>query len=153
MAGRSSRNKGARGEREMIAVLQPIVDRVCDECGQPRFEIRRNYTQRFQAKECDLIGIPWMSFEVKRVENLSGMGGWWRQTLKATREGQVPVLFYRQNHKGWKVRFRVALDAGRYKVRSTVTVDLATFLVWFEHRLKSELGSGPTLLHVNENRR
>lgn len=140
MGGRMSRNKGARGEREVIACLQPIVDKVCDTCGQPKLVLRRNQDQRFAAKQYDLIGVPWMAFEVKRQENLSGLKGWWRQTLDSAREGQVPVLFYRKNHSKWKVRMYVPVVAGpKRRVKATVTMDLPTFLVWFEQRLMSEL--------------
>jgi hypothetical protein len=139
MAGRMSRNKGANGEREVIGLLQPVVDRVCAECGQVQLVLKRNYSQRFAAKQYDVEGVPWMALEVKRVENQSGVGSWWRQTLAATRPGQVPVLFYRQNHRPWMVRTRLPVVAGgRTVVRCTVTMDVTSFLVWFEYRLKSD---------------
>jgi hypothetical protein len=140
MGGKMSRDKGGRGEREVIALMQPIVDRVCDANGHARFEIRRNYTQRFAAKEYDLIGVPWMALEVKRVEEQSGLEGWWRQVIAATRDGQVSVLLYRQNNRPWKARFRTLLDTGGERhVRATVTVDIETFLVWFEVTLDNYL--------------
>lgn len=140
MAGRMSRNKGARGEREVIAILQPIVDSVCEETGQPRFELRRNPTQRFKGKEYDVIGLPWIALEVKRQENLSGLGSWWKQTLDATRPGQTPVLVYRKNHSPWKVRMKVPVDIeNRLNVMCVVDVDWDTFLFWFRQRLKIAL--------------
>jgi hypothetical protein len=143
MSGARSRNKGARGEREVIAILQPIVDKVTDECGQPRLVLRRNYSQRYEAKQYDVIGLPWVALEVKRVENLSGLGKWWRQVISCTGRGQVPVLIYRQNHGKWHVRTRVPVRAGGrvggVHVVCTVTMDLATWLVWLEQRLKVEL--------------
>lgn len=144
MGGARSRNKGARGEREVLGMLQPIVDRVCDACGKVRLEIRRNYAQRYAPKQYDLIGIPWLAVEVKRVENLSGLGSWWRQTLAATKDLQTPVLFYRKNHGKWKVKTRVPVRAGNKgegapHVWATVTMDIDSWLVWFEQRLKHEL--------------
>lgn len=143
MGGRMSRNKGARGEREVIAMLQPIVDRVCDHCGKARFELKRNYSQRFAAKQYDIDGLPWMALEVKRCENLSGLGGWWRQCLAATRDRQTPVLIYRKNNAPWTVRLKVPMRIGdrgsKKSLRGTVTIDIQTFLVYFEERLKYEL--------------
>lgn len=144
MGGRMARSKGQRGEREVIALLQPIVDKVCDGCGRVRLELKRNLHQRFAKKQYDIDGVPWIALEVKRVENLSGIGGWWRQTLDSTREGQTPVLIYRQNHGQWKVRMRVPVRAGGKGapvVKCTVTVDLPTFLVWFEQRMRYEFNS------------
>jgi hypothetical protein len=144
MAGRMSRNKGAGGEREVIRLLQPIVDRVCAACGCPSFELIRDGRQRYQKKLYDIFGLPWLSMEVKRVENQSGIEGWWRQVLAATKEGQIPVLLYRQNHGKWKVRVKVRIHCGgkgasaRY-VRTVVTMTWEGFCAWFEQKLLSEL--------------
>ena len=133
------RNKGARGEGEVIAFLQPIVDKVCEENGHPRFILRRNQDQRFAAKQYDLIGVPWVALEIKRVENQSGIGGWWKQTLAATSENQIPVLIYRQNYRQWKVRMRVQVLAVTTPILMTINVDIASFLIWFEQMLKQRL--------------
>jgi hypothetical protein len=140
MAGRASRNKGAGGEREVIAILQPIVDRACDTCGHVKFKLRRNYAQRYEAKLYDVEGLPWMALEVKRQENISGIGGWWKQTKAATRVGQIPVLIYRQNNQKWKVRTRVPLrvTANRW-VTATVTMEIDQWLVWLEQKIISEI--------------
>ena len=141
MAGRSSRNKGARGEREIIGLHQPIVDEVCDKLGQPRLVLRRNADQRFAKKQYDLIGVPWIAMEVKRVENLSGRGRWWKQTLDATRENQIPALFYRPNHYPWTVRTRLPISVvkGSVRVRSTMELDMDSWLVFFKQKLLAEL--------------
>lgn len=139
MGGRMSRQKGARGEREVIGILQPIVDEVCKETGNPTFVIRRNADQRFAAKQYDLIGIPWLAIEIKRVENLSGIGSWWKQTLAATLDGQIPVLIYRPNRKPWKVRMRVPVLASRMSVTMTVDTDMESFKLWFRWMLHQKL--------------
>ena len=135
MAGRMSRNKGARGEREVIALLQPIVDRVCTDCGHPRFVLRRNADQRYAAKQYDVIGLPWIALEVKRVENLSGRGSWWKQVLEATLEFQTPVLAYRKNHAPWTFRLRVPVRCGLKHLVLTTEMAEREFLFWFEHML------------------
>jgi len=139
MAGKASRDKGYRGEREALALLQPIVDEVCDELNEVRFELRRDQRQRFEAKHYDLVGIPWLAIEVKRRENIGQINTWWRQTLAATREGQTAVLMYRPNNTAWQVRMRVPILAGDTRILATVTVGFETFKVWFREKLKSHL--------------
>ena len=138
--GQMQRNKGAKGEREAIKLLQPIVDRVCAEQGKAPFVLKRNYSQRFAAKQYDVEGLPWLALEVKRVEQMGMMGTWWRQCLAATRERQTPVLMYRPNNQPWRVRMRVPIRVGPRLVRMAVTVDIGDFLVWFEQRLLFEMG-------------
>lgn len=142
MSGRRSRNKGARGEREAIALLQPVIDRVCERTGEIRFELKRDYRQRFEGKRYDLIGLPWFAFEIKRVENLSGMGGWWRQVMDAADDGQIPVLMYRQNHRKWKVRTRLPIRVvkGGTAVRVTMDIRIEDFLVFMEQFLLNKWG-------------
>lgn len=139
MAGRTSRNKGSRGEREVIALLQPVVNKVCDEFNEPRFVLRRNQDQRWKEKQYDLIGVPWIALEVKRQENLSGFGSWWRQTLKACGERQTPVLIYRQNYKPWQVRMRCYVAAGDAWIYGTIDMKIEFFLEWFEVALRSKI--------------
>ena len=140
MAGSMSRNKGARGEREVIALLQPVVNKVCDAHGKVRLELKRNFHQRFQPAQYDLDGLPWMAIEIKRCENLSGLGSWWAQVKRATRPGQVPVLIYRQNHGQWQVRTRLPVRVGSKVVRLTINLAFADWLVWFELKLLEEIG-------------
>jgi hypothetical protein len=136
-----SRNKGGRGEREAIALLQPVIDRVCEVLGTVRFELRRDYRQRFEAKRYDIVGLPWFAFEIKRHENHSGREGWWRQVMASAREGQVPVLMYRKNHGPWIVRTRVPIRVvkGGVAVRCTVEMCLEDFLVYLEQFLLDRL--------------
>src|SRR5688572_14906985 len=110
--GMFARRKGANGELEIMRLIQPTVDRVCEGCGCPQIVLQKNRDQRYAKKQYDVIGLPWFAFEVKRVENQSGINGWWEQVKDAAREGQIPVLFYRQNNRPWMVRTKMRLDAG-----------------------------------------
>lgn len=140
MGGKASRDKGGRGEREAITVLQPIVDKVTEELGQPQFLLERNTKQRFAPKQYDLIGVPWVALEIKRHESLSGIEGWWRQVQEATNKNQTSVLMYRQNHQKWKFRIRVPVRVtDNVFVHMTVTTDTESFLCWFEQLLRAKL--------------
>lgn len=138
MAGRMSRNKGARGEREIIAYLQPIVDKVCAEAGVPSIRVQRNLLQAHSGGH-DIHGLEWLAMEVKRQEK-ENVPGWWRQTLRQCLPTQTPVLVYRANHQPWAVRMRAGLRVGKRTVNCVVTTDLPTFLVYFEQRVRQELG-------------
>ena len=88
--GRSSRDKGARGEREIRDLLRRAGFR-CDRDGTEHGDLRH-----------DCINI---HFEVKRQETIS-IDEWWRQ---ATRDAGArnPVVFFRKNHQRW----RAVIDA------------------------------------------
>jgi hypothetical protein len=116
------------------------VDRVCSECGHIRLELKKNRDQRFAKKQYDIDGLPWLALEVKRVENQSGIGAWWRQVTDAQKPGQVPVLLYRQNNRPWMVRTRIPIKISkRTAVRCTVTMSFEDWLIWLEQKLKFEL--------------
>lgn len=82
----NSRNKGAAGEREVIHLVQTIMDEVAEEASQaykcsfqfPR--LIRNTLQSAQGGE-DIHGLPWYAIEVKRCEKLD-VGRWWLQTTR-----------------------------------------------------------------------
>lgn len=106
LAGKMSRSKGQRGEREALVLLTTWLEEVVpDRCP----ELKRNLMQSREGGH-DLVGIDWLAIEVKRHERLS-VESWWGQTLKQAerRPGSVPFLMYRQNRMPW--RFRVQTTA------------------------------------------
>lgn len=132
MAGKTSRNKGQRGEREVIAILQPIVNRVYADYNIVAPVLQRNLMQTMEGG-CDIIGLDDFAIEVKRCETFC-IPSWWRQTLKQTKKDQIPVLFYRKNWSGWRVKHKTGdmiFDTGTLKI----------FLEWFEGYLRTELKS------------
>ena len=140
MGGNSSRQKGARGEREAIALLQPHVNDICGQCGKAAFELIRDSRQRYEKKHYDVFGLPWLALEVKRHENLGPLNSWWQQTRASAKEGQIPVLMYRANNQPWRVKMRVPVAIRKgVRVRMDVTVSWDDFIVWFRERLKREL--------------
>lgn len=73
------RQKGADGEREVCNLLQPTVDHVANEFGIVAPRLRRNLMQYSVGGE-DIVGLPWYSLEVKRVEKLD-LAKWWEQAV------------------------------------------------------------------------
>ena len=131
MGGKSSRNKGANGEREFIAIMQETVNNVFK---PGTIVLKRNL---FQTQEggADVAGFPdWLdkfAIEIKRQERLC-IPQWWKQALKQRKAGQRAVLTYRQNNKKWLV-----IVEGPF---GTCIVHAHWFtLPMFEHWLKQEL--------------
>lgn len=135
--GRMARNKGARGEREIYKLLQPIVDEEYTAAGLEPPVLQRNSLQS-RGGGYDIVGLEWMAPEVKYQENMQ-VKAWWRQTKRQARPEQTPVLFYRKNHAPWRVVMFGYLPAGATRVRVPVDISIDAFLVYFRQRLKSEL--------------
>ena len=90
MAGNHSRNKGARGERELFGLLTAELG----------FIVERNLSQT-RGGGADCITIPGWSIEVKRCETLA-IPSWWRQAVEqALEENKKPILFYRKSRAQW----------------------------------------------------
>lgn len=104
------RAKGATGEREAANLLQKVVDEVYTKCGYVPPKIRRNVEQTQVGGE-DLVGLPWYSFEIKRVERVD-LDKWWAQTLvQAARKAPAASTAEVQRLGGWKAL--QAADAAR----------------------------------------
>lgn len=142
MSGSMSRDKGQWAEREVVKLLQPVVNRVYAEFGKTPPELGRNLAQAHKGG-CDIFGLEWISLEVKHHET-EQLTQWWEQTKKQASPAQVPVLLHRKNNARWKCRMFGALPTGGpLQIRTPVDIGLEAFLLWFEHRLKHELSKGP----------
>lgn len=135
--GRASKEKGKRGEREVVRILQPIVDQVYGEFGVRVPLLERNLQQSHRGG-FDIAGLEWMALEVKYREEFA-VDAWWEQTLAQCGQHQTPILFYRRNKVEWKVRLYGMLQANGVFLHTPVTVDLAIFRQWFRLRLIQEL--------------
>ena len=91
MNGRGSRLKGKGGEREFAKLLQEGLG----------IEFNRNLDQ-VRNGGYDLVGLDKLAIEVKRCETLC-IPAWWRQAISQAKEGQTPVLAYRQSRMPWTV--------------------------------------------------
>ena len=94
--GKSSQRKGREGERELRDILKEYGYPV--ECGEP---------ESF-GKVPDLVGLPGIHVEVKRVERLNVPEAM-RQAVRDSerfRDG-MPALFHRRNRQPWLVTVRL----------------------------------------------
>ena len=105
MGGRGSQRKGAAGERELAALLR-----------QHGYEIERG---GFCFGEVpDLVGLPGVHIEVKRVERLN-VGEAMNQAIRDAEKFQdgAPALFHRRNRQPWLVTMRFEDWMGMYNIR------------------------------------
>lgn len=99
--GINVRAKGANGEREVADLLQKVVNEVALNCGYTAPRIRRNVEQTQVGGE-DLVGLPWYSFEIKRVERVD-LDKWWEQTcIQARRKAPGATSWDALAKGGWR---------------------------------------------------
>ena len=84
----NSRQKGARGERELAKKLR--------EYG---YECRRG--QQYSGVEGeDVVGLDGIHIECKRVERLQ-LTDAMLQSKRDTKDGQIPVVMHKKNNEDW----------------------------------------------------
>lgn len=132
-----ARNKGKRGEREALELIQSWVTPVYESAGIPAPTIERNLMQSRDGG-FDLVGVDWLALEVKRQEQVL-IGAWWKQALRQAKNGQVPVLMWRGNRQPWRFRIRVATAHGHGTLWSVGYVDADTDKENAKRWLQSEL--------------
>ena len=87
----NSRTKGAVGERELAKKLR--------EYG---YDCRRGQQYCGANGDADVIGLPGIHIECKRVERLN-IDGAMLQAIRDRREGEFPAVFHRKNNGKWMV--------------------------------------------------
>lgn len=87
----NSRRKGAAGERELANVLK--------EYG---YEARRGQQFSGANGDADVVGLPGVHIECKRVEKLN-LDSAMEQAIRDARENEIPAVFHRKNRTEWKV--------------------------------------------------
>ncbi len=91
----NSRNKGASGERELAAKLR--------EYG---YDCRRGQQYSGANGDADVVGLPGIHIECKRVEKLN-LHNAMAQSVNDARTNETPTVFHRKNHKEWLVTMRL----------------------------------------------
>lgn len=87
----NSREKGAAGERELANILKTYG-----------YDARRSAQYCGANGDADVIGLPGVHLEVKRVEKLNLQAAYEQSRFDA-REGEIPVVVHRKNREKWKV--------------------------------------------------
>lgn len=91
----NSRNKGAAGERELAAKLR--------EYG---YQCRRGQQYSGANGDADVIGLPGVHIECKRVEKLNLYEAM-AQAVRDKKDDETPAVFHRKNNKEWLVTLRM----------------------------------------------
>ena len=91
----NSRSKGKRGELELAKELRKYG-----------FEARRGQQYCGANGDADVVGLPGMHLEVKRVEKLNVEKAL-QQAERDSQEGKIPVVMHRANREEWKVTMRL----------------------------------------------
>lgn len=87
----NSRNKGAKGERELAGKLRDYG-----------YDCRRGQQYSGKNGDADVVGLPGIHIEAKRVERLNLYDAM-AQSKHDAREGETPVVMHRKNNCKWLV--------------------------------------------------
>ena len=87
----NSRQKGARGERELSNVLRSYG-----------YETRRGQQYSGANGDADVVGLPGIHIECKRVEKLN-IDNAIEQAVRDAAYGEMPAVMHRKNGKQWLV--------------------------------------------------
>ena len=101
--GKMSRDKGKRGERELASKLKDYG-----------FDCRRG--QQFNGADgsADVVGLPGIHIECKRVEKLNLYDAV-SQSVSDSKDGELPAVFHRKNNCQWLVTMPLDLWMQIYK--------------------------------------
>lgn len=91
----NSRDKGKRGELELANELK-----------KAGYNARRSRQFAGINGDADVVGLPNIHIEVKRVEKLNSSTAM-AQSIRDARAGELPVVMHRKNREGWLVTMRL----------------------------------------------
>lgn len=91
----NSRRKGAEGERELAKVLR-----------QFGYESRRGQQYCGANGDADVVGLPGIHIECKRVEKLNLYDAM-SQAISDAKADEIPAVFHRKNRCEWLVTMKL----------------------------------------------
>lgn len=89
--GKAQREKGKRGEREFASL-----------CRSYGYQARRGQQYAGANGDADVVGLPGIHVEVKRVERLDLLGAM-SQSKAEAKEDELPIVAHRRNNAGWLI--------------------------------------------------
>lgn len=94
----NGKRKGKRGELELVRLLKSYG-----------FDARRSvqYNGKTEEGQADLVGLPNIHIECKRVEKLNIYDAIF-QAKRDAKTGELPTVFHRKNDCEWLVTMRLA---------------------------------------------
>lgn len=94
----NSKQKGARGERELSRKLQEFG-----------YITRRSvqYNGKVDEGQADIVGLPYIHVEVKRVERLNIYDAIEQAKRDSKKSDNLPAVFHRKNNCEWLVTMRL----------------------------------------------
>lgn len=92
----NSRQKGKRGELELAKVLR-----------EHGYETRRGQQYSGTETSADVVGLPGIHIECKRVENLNVYNALTQAIRDTGESGDLPAVFHRKNNQPWLVTMRL----------------------------------------------
>lgn len=90
----NSRDKGKRGELEVAHLLKKYG-----------YDARRGQQYAGSNGDPDVVGLPDIHLEVKRVEKLN-IDNALSQSIRDARDEEVPIVMHRKNRTEWKITMR-----------------------------------------------
>lgn len=89
--GKTSRDKGKRGERELAGILKSYG-----------YNCHRGVQYHGGPESPDVVGLPGVHIEVKRVERLN-IENAVDQAVSDAGDDELACVFHRKNKRGWNV--------------------------------------------------
>lgn len=93
---KNSREKGKRGELELSRVLR-----------EHGYDTRRGQQYCGANGDADVVGLPYLHIECKRVEKLN-LTAAMAQARSDAKDNEKPVVMHRKNYEDWKVTMALA---------------------------------------------
>ena len=91
----NSRNKGKRGELEAAHLLKKYG-----------YDARRGQQFCGANGDADVVGLPYIHLEIKRVEKLN-IDEALSQSIRDAKDDEIPVVMHRKNRTEWKITMRL----------------------------------------------
>lgn len=123
----NSRRKGKEGELEVAHIMQDYG-----------FDARRGQQFSGLHGDADVVGVPYLHLEIKRVKSLN-LDKAMEQSIRDAREGEIPIVVHRKDRQPW----RVTIDLDDFMPMYMVWCDEQQASLQRPEQMESELPKKP----------